>query len=58
MTRKQLSEFSYDQLINLKYKYLGEIPGDAKRAYQIYRILKRINHELFTKKKNESDLKF
>jgi hypothetical protein len=49
MTRKQLSQFSVDELRMLRHAYLDDKPLTDKEYHSNYRILKRINEEIYTK---------
>lgn len=50
MRRKQLTQFSVDELIMLKHLYLEEIPKTIARDAKIRRIIVSINKEIFVKK--------
>lgn len=49
LSRKQLSQFSVDELRLLRHAYLDDKPLTDKEYHSNYRILKRINHELYIK---------
>ena len=50
MTRKELSQFSRDELRMLRHRFLAEQPINPARDYKLRRIIKRINDELTVKK--------
>lgn len=53
MNRKQLSEFSHDELRILRWKYFETIPANHNEQEKIRQIIKRIEKEIFVKQ-NES----
>lgn len=46
MTRKQLSQFSIDELRLLKWRYLEDIQATELGRDRVARIIQRINQEL------------
>ena len=51
MTRKQLSQFSIDELRMLRHAYLEDKPATSKAYHVNYRIIKNINNELYIKQR-------
>jgi hypothetical protein len=49
LSRKQLSQFSVDELRLLRHAYLDDKPASKKDYHSNYRILKRINKEIYVK---------
>lgn len=49
LSRKQLSQFSVDELRLLRHAYLDDKPATSKKYHENYRILKRINEEIYVK---------
>jgi hypothetical protein len=52
MTRKELSQFSRDELRMLRHRFLAEQPINPARDYKLGRIIKRINDEIYIKAKS------
>jgi len=52
LSRKQLSQFSVDELRLLRHAYLDDKPASKKEYHSNYRILKRINEEIYIKAKS------
>ena len=46
MTRKQLQQFSVDELRMLRHRYLADTPKDSVQCNRIYHIINRINQEI------------
>ena len=46
MTRKQLQQFSVDELRMLRHRYLADTPKDSVQSNRIYHIINRINQEI------------
>ena len=50
MTRKQLQEFSVDELRMLRHRYLADTPKGNTECSRRHRIVERINQEIDFKK--------
>lgn len=46
MTRKQLQQFSVDELRMLRHRYLADTPKGSTECSQVNRIIDRINQEI------------
>ena len=55
MTRKELSQFSRDELRMLRHRFLAEQPINPARDYKLRRIINRINDELTVKQYETRD---
>ena len=54
MNRKQLSQFSVDELRMLRHAYLEDKPTTDKAYHKNYRIIKNINNELYIKQRGST----
>lgn len=52
MNRKQLSQFSVDELRMLRHRFLADTPTSVAHESRIHRTIKRINEEIYVKQQS------